>query len=438
MACLAGLAVQRHRTKRNLHSYPDSVQYLYSLGNEVKSIKFGLDAITALLDALGRPQRNFRAVHVAGTNGKGSTCAMIASGLRAADFCTGLYTSPHLVEPTERIQINGAPVTGGQFASAFATVHTVAERLLSAGTIENHPTYFETVTAMAFVLFAETKVELAVLEVGMGGRLDATNVVTPELAVVTPIDYDHEQWLGNTIEEIAGEKAGILKPGIPAVFARQRPQAEAVLEARAAELGCPQTRTTDIEIADIHLQPYRSDFRALGLTIHCPLAGAHQVDNALTAVAALRLLEVSGEAVERGIADTRWPGRLELLGRTPDILVDGAHNSAGARALADYLSRFHFARRIWLIFGAMRDKSVREMMEILFPLAKGVVLVAPSSSRALEPQSLAVMANHPRLTTAATAAEALAKALQAADPADLIVVTGSLHLVGEFRALLVQ
>ncbi|MBV9397928.1 MAG: bifunctional folylpolyglutamate synthase/dihydrofolate synthase, partial [Bryobacterales bacterium] len=256
-------------------TYPDSVRFLYELGNEIKTAKLGLERIRMVLAALGDPQRAFRVVHVAGTNGKGSTCAMIEAGLRVAGVRTGLFTSPHLVEPTERIQIGGAPVTTDQFREAFEVVHTTAERL----DLDCHPTYFETVTAMGFWLFRELRVDTAVVEVGLGGRLDATNVVQPALTVITPIDFDHEVYLGHTIEAIAGEKAGILKPGVPAVFARQRPEAASVLRERARELDVPVVRAEDFCIKDLEIDARGSKFNGLA----CPLAGEHQVENAVTA-----------------------------------------------------------------------------------------------------------------------------------------------------------
>src|SRR5690348_8920544 len=222
-------------------TYPDSVQFLYALGNEMKTAKLGLERIRAVLVALGNPQKAYRMVHVAGTNGKGSTCAMIAAGLQAAGNRTGRFTSPHLIEPTERIQVNGIPVSETQFSRAFDVVHQAAGSL----DLDAHPSYFETVAAMGFWLFRELNVQTAVIEVGLGGRLDATNVVDPVLTVITPVDLDHQVFLGDTIEQIAAEKAGILKRGVPAVFARQRPEAEAVLDARAAELGIPVRRSAE-------------------------------------------------------------------------------------------------------------------------------------------------------------------------------------------------
>ena len=402
-------------------NYPDSVQFLYALGNEIKSAKLGLERIIAVLAALGNPERAFRVVHVAGTNGKGSTCAMIEAGLRSAGIRTGLFTSPHLIEPTERIQIDGIPVSPSDFERAFNIVHETAEKL----DLDCHPTYFETVTAMAFWLFREKRVGTAVVEVGLGGRLDSTNVVQPVLTVITPIDFDHEAYLGHTIEAIASEKAGILKPGVPAVFARQRPEAAAVIERRAAELHAPVTRAEDFEIRDLHIDARGSRFSG----IVCPLAGEHQVDNAVTAALALRVLGISPD----GIAETRWPGRIEHVSPNPDIILDGAHNPAGARSLARYLERFYGSRRIWLVYGAMRDKAIDEVAGILFPIATELVLTAPDTSRALRPEALAEFAGRGHIEPTVETAIDYART-HAADE-DVIVITGSLFVVGEARRL---
>jgi len=401
-------------------NYPDSVQFLYALGNEMKTAKLGLDRIRAVLAALGNPEKAYRVVHVAGTNGKGSTSAMIAAGLRAAGVRTGLFTSPHLVEPTERIQIDGIPVTQTQFSRAFDVVHEAAGSL----DLDAHPSYFETVAAMAFWLFRELNVQTAVIEVGLGGRLDATNIVEPALTVITPIDMDHQVFLGETIEAIAGEKAGILKRGVPAVFARQRPEAATVLDANAAELGIPVKRAADFEIRDLEIDARGSRFSG----IECPLAGEHQVDNAVTAALALETLGVS----PKGIAETRWPGRLEHISPNPDILLDGAHNPAGVRALMRYLERFYPDRKRWIIFGAMRDKAVAEMGAILFPLADELILTAADSPRSMPPDDLAALAARGRAVP--NIAEALKMVAGEAAADDMIVITGSLFLVGEARA----
>jgi dihydrofolate synthase/folylpolyglutamate synthase len=408
-----------------LLSYPDSVRFLYALGNELKTAKFGLERIRAVLKALGNPQSAYRVVHVAGTNGKGSTCAMIEAGLRAAGVRTGLFTSPHLIEPTERIQIGGIDVSRDQFQHAFTVVHDVAESLDFVQQGDCHPTYFEMVSAMAFWLFREMRVETAVVEVGLGGRLDATNVVEPALTVITPIDFDHEAYLGHTIAAIASEKAGILKPGVPAVFARQRSDAAAVLDERARALGIDVTRAEEFEIRDLAIDARGSSFSGLRV----PLAGEHQVGNAITAALALQRLGVS----PKGIEDAKWPGRLEQVAPNPDVILDGAHNPAGARALAHHLERFYSHRRIWMIYGAMRDKSVEEIAGILFPVAQELIFTAPDFARALRPEALVEIAGRGRATS--TVAEALELVRGEADADDVIVITGSLFLVGEARAL---
>jgi len=406
-------------------NYPDSVRFLYALGNEMKSARLGLERIRAVLAALGNPETAYRVVHVAGTNGKGSTCAMIDAGLQAAGIRTGLFTSPHLVEPTERIQVDGVPVSETDFTRAFNVVHQAAESL----DLDCHPTYFETVAAMGFWLFREKGIHTAVVEVGLGGRLDATNVVHPALTVITPIDFDHEVHLGNTIEAIAGEKAGILKPEVPAVFARQRPEAAAVLEARAAPLYIPVRRAADVAIRELDIDARGSRFVIDGLgPAVCPLAGEHQIDNAVTAALALDALGVSPQ----GIAEARWPGRLEHISPNPDVILDGAHNPAGARALARYLERFYADRKRWMIYGAMRDKSIEEIVGILFPLADELIFTAPESPRALRPEAVVELAGRGRATPNIVAAlEAVQKEASAED---VILITGSLFLVGEARA----
>ncbi|MGQ9634877.1 MAG: bifunctional folylpolyglutamate synthase/dihydrofolate synthase, partial [Bryobacteraceae bacterium] len=335
-----------------LLSYPETVQFLYALGNESRSAKLGLDRMRRLLEQLGNPECGAEFVHVAGTNGKGSVCAFIESCLRAAGRKTGLFTSPHLKEPTERIQIDGQPVSTEQFSAAFDRVHRTAEAMLARGELEHHPTYFETVTLMGLLLFRELGVRTAVLEVGLGGRLDATNVVMPQVAVITSVDYDHEAYLGRSLEAIAGEKAGIIKPGVPVVFGPQRREAAAVLEARAAEVRAPVHSWTAWQARDLELSAYGCRFTAEGrrrLRIECPLAGEHQVSNVLTAIAALDLLGVPAEAIEEGVRRARWPGRLERVSEKPEFVLDGAHNPAGAEALARHLRRCYSGRRVWLI-----------------------------------------------------------------------------------------
>ncbi|HEX3744554.1 MAG TPA: folylpolyglutamate synthase/dihydrofolate synthase family protein [Bryobacteraceae bacterium] len=409
-------------------NYPDSVHFLYALGNEIKTAKLGLERIRAVLEALGRPQDRLHFVHVAGTNGKGSICAMLDSALRSGGRRTGLFTSPHLAEPTERIRIDGVPVTAERFAAAFDRVHACVEGLIAAGEIDMHTTYFETVTAMALTVFEEERVDMVVFEVGLGGRLDATNVVIPDLAVIAPIDFDHEAYLGTSLDAIAREKAGILKPGVPAVFARQRPEAARVLEARLIDAQWSE----HWPVRNLEVDARGSSFRLEDLTIRCPLAGEHQVENALTATLALRRLGIAKAAIEAGIAGAQWPGRLERVSEQPEIILDGAHNPAGARALAAYIERFYAGRRIRLIYGAMRDKAVAEISGILFPLADEVTLTAPRQARAMAPEMLREIAEHPNMRIAPDIETALGSAGEG-----VTFVTGSLFLVAEARAAII-
>ena len=416
-------------------SYPESVRYLYSLGNELKTgAKFGLERMRALLAELGNPESGQRFIHVAGTNGKGSTCAMIAAALSRSGLRTGLYTSPHLVEPTERIRIDGVPITASEFAAAFETVHAAAEKLLAKERIDAHPSYFETVTAMGFLILRD-RCDVGVVEVGLGGRLDATNVILPELCAITPVSFDHESFLGNTLESIAFEKAGILKRGVPVIVAHQTPQAEAVILRRARELGCEIIRTADAQAASVTLTAHGCSFSIDGIPYRCALAGEHQVENAVAAILACRRLGVDTAAIQAGLAAVEWPGRIEFVRRHPDFILDGAHNPAGATALAAYIRRFFSGRPVWIVYAAMRDKAIEEVTTRLFPLADRLIVTAPDSPRALRPQAILEAAGHPNAVIAPKVADAIQLAA-AAPPNAAVFFTGSLFLVGEARALL--
>jgi dihydrofolate synthase / folylpolyglutamate synthase len=418
-------------------SYRDSVHYLYSLGNELKvGAKLGLERMQTLLTALGNPERGQRFVHVAGTNGKGSTCAMIANTLHHAQLRTGLYTSPHLIEPTERIQIDGRAATEGEFVQAFQTVHRAVEALMENEQLDAHPSYFETVTAMALVTFRE-KCDISIIEVGLGGRLDATNVVTPELCVITPVAFDHESFLGNTLKAIASEKAGILKPGVPVVLSKQLPETGAVVSERAHELNCEIIRASDLNVSNINVTADGSTFAADGVFYRCALRGRHQVDNALSAILACRHLGIDTSAIQAGLNDVNWPGRLEFVSREPDLVLDGAHNPAGAAALATYIREFCADRPVWLVYGAMRDKAIEEVTNQLFPLADRLIVTAPNIPRALRPEAILSIANHPNPVITQTIAEAIELA-RAAPREAIVFFAGSLFLVGEARALLIS
>lgn len=416
-------------------SYPDSVRYLYSLGNELKvGAKFGLERMRILLNKLRNPECGQRFVHVAGTNGKGSTCALTANTLKHAGLRTGLYTSPHLIEPTERIQIDGNPVTGAEFTQAFEIVHAAAEALLSDEQIDAHPSYFETVTAMALLMFRE-RCDIAVMEVGLGGRLDATNVILPELCVITPISFDHESFLGNTLESIAGEKAGILKSSIPVVLSRQQAPAEAVILKRAHELGCEVMCTAALPASDVMLTPRNSTFYIDNVQYECALPGEHQIENASATILACRYLGIDTPEIQSGLSTVTWPGRLEFVSQNPDFVLDGAHNPAGAAALAAYIHRFCAGRPVWIVYGAMRDKAIEEVTAQLFPLAECLILTLPNYPRALRPEAILEIAPYPKAVLTQSVSKAIEVARTA--PADAIVFfTGSFFLVGEARALL--
>jgi dihydrofolate synthase / folylpolyglutamate synthase len=425
-------------------TYPDAVRYLLSLLGDIRGANFGLQRMSALMERLGSSQRAYRVVHIAGTNGKGSTAAMIEAGLRAAGHTTGLYTSPHLMRFNERLRINGSESGDEQFAAAVAEVRAANEWLLAQQGPHAHPTFFESVTAVAFCGFRQAAVEWGVIEVGLGGRLDATNVVDPEVAVITPIALDHEAFLGKSGASIAAEKAGILKPGCRAVFAPQNEQAAAVLEARAMELGVAVTRAGVDWVAE-KISNERGQYRfsarhadGMSFDARLALAGAHQVENALVAIATLDRLGVPPKAISEGLATVRWPGRLQSVGGAPEILLDAAHNPAGARTLAAFLARHRADRRIHLIYGTSRDKAVDEVAGLLFPHASRVILTRSKVARGLSPQTLLSIVDHHHdsMLVEPALAGALERAQREAAPEDVIVIAGSVFLVGEALGLL--
>ncbi|HKW57197.1 MAG TPA: folylpolyglutamate synthase/dihydrofolate synthase family protein [Candidatus Acidoferrum sp.] len=434
-------------------NYESAVRYLLSLGRELAAptqaaaAKFNLENITLLAERLGRPDRAYPSVHIAGTNGKGSTAAFVESILRCAGFRTGLNTSPHLEKITERLRVNGIEVSDDAFAETFSRIQSLNEELLAAGKLRAHPTYFECITAMAFEYFARERVDFGVFEVGLGGRLDATNIVTPVVSVITRVDFDHENFLGHSLREIAGEKAGILKPGVPAVVAEQNPDVLEVIRRRAAELRCPVIEAADAFRLE-RLWTENGCARALArekasgwsVEIAPTLAGKFQLQNALSAAATARSLQARGyrildEAVREGIAAAVWPGRLEKLQSEPAVYLDGAHNPAAARELATFWVENFAGRRLWLIFGALRDKAVDEIAGVLFPPAVEVILVQPSTTRAISVAQLAEMTGHHarHFQTIVEPEDALEFALERADARDVIFVAGSLYLVGQLR-----
>ncbi len=437
-------------------NYECAVRYLLSLGRELAAptqaaaAKFNLENITILLERLGRPDRAYPSVHIAGTNGKGSTAAFLERILREAGFRTGLNTSPHLERINERICIAGQELADERFAELFTRMHDAIEELLAEGNLRAHPTYFECVTALAFEAFAQERVDFAVIEVGLGGRLDATNVLAPVVSIITRIDFDHENYLGHSLHEIAAEKAGILKAQVPAVFAAQLPEAHQALVQRATKLRCPIIETNDAyRLEGEIIQDGRVTATAVVVAtgqrflLQPKLPGRFQLQNALNALAAARILQkrnyrITDENIVHGVAATEWPGRLERLQTCPDIYLDGAHNPGAARELARFLEENFAGRKIYLIFGAMRDKAVDEVTGMLFPYAYEVIFTQPGNPRAVSASQLAEMAgDHAKsFTVIKDAGEALESALAKAKPEDAIFITGSLYLVGELRQAL--
>lgn len=420
-------------------TYSATVQFLYGL--QQHGIKLGLETIRALLTRVGDPHRRYPVLHIGGTNGKGSTAAMVAAILQASGHRVGLYTSPHLIDFRERIRVDGVMIAEGR-------VSELVEALQAAAAPDLSPTFFEFTTALAFQYFAECLVDVAVLEVGLGGRFDATNVVEPLAAAITTIGLDHEAYLGSTLESIAFEKAGMIKAGVPLVMGRIDPPARQVIEDRALAQAAPvyslgrEFRCEGPSTADCRYTGMAARYAHL----FCPLQGRFQLDNIACALALVELarergLAVQEAAVRTGLQHVLWEGRLEIVGEAPTLIVDGAHNPAAAVALAEYLAEWRHARpgvRVSLIVGMMRDKHPREFLAPLLPLVDSLILTQADLLRATPGSDLQALLRDraPSAQVAATPADALACAKRSAAPTDLICVTGSLMLVGEIKALL--
>jgi dihydrofolate synthase/folylpolyglutamate synthase len=402
----------------------DALSYLFSL--EQFGIKFGLASIRALLARLGNPDHAFRSIHIAGTNGKGSVTAMVDSVLRRAGYRSARYTSPHLIDLSERFVIAGTAVDRAELTRAAEDVRQAIEGAIADGTLSAKPTFFEATTAMAFDMFRRAGVDFAVIEVGLGGRLDSTNVIHPIVTAITSIDFDHQQYLGTTLGDIAGEKAGIIKPGVPVVVGDVAPDAFAVIERIARERGAELIRS------DAAPRDYG--------TIALGLRGAHQVRNARVAMRLLETLERLGVTIgERAIIDglttVTWPGRLEhrRLADGRELILDAAHNPAGASALASYLRGLEAGGgKPTLVFAAMRDKDVDGMLMVLLPAIGRVVVTRPSNPRAADPEELAarIRALQPALVVEIVPSPSAAVA-RAAALSPLVVVAGSIFLLGD-------
>jgi dihydrofolate synthase/folylpolyglutamate synthase len=446
-------------------SYDTAVASMFALGHELAntpSQKFDLAHMRVLLAAMDRPERTFPSVLIAGTNGKGSTAATLASILRASGLKTGLYTSPHLVRINERIRINDEAIGDDDFARLHGEVDRVAERLVEKGALPWHPSFFEMMTAIGFAYFAERKIQIAVLEVGMGGRLDATNVVEPLVSVITDISLDHQKFLGNTVAEIAREKVGIIRPRGVVVTLPQSPEANDVIGNTILDLDAKGVSavqyvppvspgSAEYRVASTEKNPCCSRYplQVMGkqILVETPLAGRHQLRNVARAVAAAEELSKQGfaviapESLERGIRETRWPGRFQVIparARWPEIVLDVAHNPAGAWALRSALSERYDDRPLIFVFAALADKAISEMTDILFPLARRVIATRVNNPRSASPEQIreAGIRTGAEIELVADVSAGLDRARRSAEADGVIVVTGSIYLVGEAMQLL--
>lgn len=437
-------------------SYESAVASMFALGHELASTpshKFDLEHMRVLLQGLGRPEKTFPSVLIAGTNGKGSTAATLASILRSSGLKTGLYTSPHLIRINERIRMGGEQISDEDFAQLYGAVDKAAEQLVETGELPWHPSFFEMMTAIAFRYFARERVNVAVLEVGMGGRLDATNVVEPLVSVIADISLDHQKYLGNTVTEIAREKAGIIRPGGVVVTLPQQPAANDVIGNTILEMDAtgisaaqyvPPVSPGSAEYQNAHTSRSRYPLEVMGkqILVETPLVGRHQLRNVALAIAAAEQVAnkgftgITAESIEGGIRDTTWPGRFQIIEPKqgwPEIVLDVAHNPAGAWALRSALSERYGDRPLIFVFGAMRDKAISEIAEILFPMANRVIATQPGNPRAATPDEIrqAAARTATEIECIAAVPAAMQRVRQAALPDGVMVVTGSIYLVGE-------
>jgi dihydrofolate synthase/folylpolyglutamate synthase len=426
--------------------FDECLRILWDRGHELHGRKFDLEAIRSILEALGNPERHYPTAIVAGTNGKGSTSAMLAAILERAGYRTGLYTSPHLIRVNERIQVDGQELSDDDFAAAFTAVHHAVEKLIETRVLPHHPSFFEYLTAVAFQHFAGAAVDFAVLEVGMGGRLDATNITDASVTVITNVDLDHQEFLGNTLTAIAAEKAGVIKPGRPVVSGCEHPEVREVIrrKCREAEVELIETGGMAAALNLFHLDGrYGFDLQMDGgdlAGINLQMAGKFQVKNAVMAATAAKQLARAGfkippDAIREGLQAASWPGRLEIIRQRPLIVLDGAHNPAAAREVAEFVRRHFEGRRLRLVYATMRDKSIGEISGLLFPLAQAVFLTRPGLDRAALPEAILESAVAvPRQTVIEPdPARALEQALYYSLPEDVVLVAGSLFLVGAVK-----
>ena len=414
-------------------TYESCLQTMYGLRRF--GIILGLETIERILSALGNPQNNFASIHVAGTNGKGSVASALSSILHESGYKVGLYTSPHLVRFNERICVNNQQISDGDVVKSYKAVQGVHHG-------ERSPTFFEFATAMALYEFGRQNVDWAVIETGMGGRYDATNIITPAISIITNVSLEHRDYLGNTLAQIAREKAGIIKQRTPVVTAVKQRQTQSVI------LGVAQKQSAPVYMLGKEFSVRRSptgDFSYYGIEntwrkLQTPLLGHYQVQNAALALAASELLNedkanISFKSIQDGLLKTRWPGRLEIVSHKPLVILDGAHNLIAARNLSRYLTERLANRRITLVVGILDDKPYGAMLKSLLPVCSRAVITRAKTERALPPQKLYAAAKKiiSDVTTAPTVAAAAKQAIEAAGPNDVVCIAGSLYVVGEAK-----
>jgi dihydrofolate synthase/folylpolyglutamate synthase len=438
--------IKKHSDYKTMQitDYDRAIEYLYSL--ELFGIKLGLDNIRRIMDRLGNPQEGLKFVHVAGTNGKGSVCVMLSSVLKSAGYKTGLYTSPHLRSFRERITVNGERIPRERVVALTRELQAIALEIEAEH--EAHPTYFEITTAMALKHFAEAGIDIAVIEVGMGGRFDATNIIEPELCVITDISKDHSEYLGDTLEKIAYEKAGIIKPGVQVVTSAQNHEIMAVIEKRAGELKAPLT----VLGKDFSYELIKADDKGINLNfyfndntdrkfelneLHAPLLGRFQAQNCAVAAAAVALLTRSGinistDAIYEGVSKVDWPARLQVMQSSPTVIIDCSHNPKGVRALVDSIKELFSFNKITLVIGMVKEKERAEMLDALVELKPEVVTVRPDTHRALDPKTLCSEFASRGVVTRVLPdiLEGVGYAVHKAGPDDMVIITGSFYTAG--------
>lgn len=428
--------------------YKEAMEYITSVGNFGSN--YGLERTYRLLEILGEPQRDLKVIHIAGTNGKGSTTAMITEILKGAGYKVGMYTSPFLEEFEERIQINGENIKKEVLAELMTEVKVAVDKVIAEG--YNHPTEFEIITVLMLLYFKKEKVDFAVIEVGLGGRLDSTNVVTPILSIITSISFDHMNLLGNTLSQIAGEKAGIIKNNIPTLIYPQENEALEVIKKKCIEVNAELYEIDEKIIKILKIEKGNSPYQEVEINgsikyiIKLPLLGEHQILNLAVAVRAIEVLnkngfsKISQEIIESSLKEVKWKGRLEVLKNEPLVVIDGAHNIQGISKLTTNINKYFTYDNLYLILGILADKDVEEMVKLIAPMAKKIYAVTPNSDRAELALDLKaeVIKYNPNCEAFESYDDAYLKAREDSTSRDLILASGSLYMIGDMRKIITR